>query len=107
MKFLVDLASASTNEPNPDRDLLARALKDAGTAFAPLIYDLKLEDNFHKFMDHCEKGWLFLEEETHVSDKLFEIRNKIELLDEIKQKGNVEVSSIKQESCLIKKVSIQ
>jgi hypothetical protein len=96
LKFLVDLASASTNEPNADRDLLARALKDAGTAFAPLIYDLKLEDNFHKFMEHCEKVWLFLEEDTHVSDKLFEIRNKIELLDEIKQKGNVEVSSIKQ-----------
>ena len=96
LKFLVELASASTNEPNADRDLLARALKDAGTAFAPLIYDLKLNDDFQKFMSHCEKVWHFLEEDSHVSEKLLEIRNKIEQLKEIKEKGNVEVSSIKQ-----------
>jgi hypothetical protein len=32
LKFLVELASPSTNEPNTDCDLQARALKDARTA---------------------------------------------------------------------------
>jgi hypothetical protein len=96
LKFLVELAAASANEPNADRDLLTRALKDAGTAFAPLIYDFNLNDNFYKFMSHCEKVWHFLEGDSHVSQKLFEIRNKIELLKEIKEKGYVEVGTIKQ-----------
>lgn len=41
----------------------------------------------------------FLEDDQYIYEKLYEIRNKIALLDEIKQKGNVEVSSIKQANC--------
>jgi hypothetical protein len=96
LKFLVDLTSVSGTDTNSDRDLLARALKDAGTAFAPLIYDLKITDNFNEFMQHCDKVWHFLDDDKHVAEKLIAIRDKISQLEEIKQKGNVEVTSLKR-----------
>jgi hypothetical protein len=101
----VELASASTNEPKADRDLQARALKDAGTA--SLFYDLHLNDNLPKFMSLSEKVWYFLEEDSHVSQKLFEIRNKIELLKKTKEKGNFEVSPIKHAKVIMKKELIK
>jgi hypothetical protein len=96
LKFLVDLTSVSGTDTNSDRDLLARALKDAGTAFAPLIYDLKITDNFSEFMQHCDKVWHFLADDRHVAEKLIAIGDKIGQLEEIKQKGNVEVTSLKR-----------
>jgi hypothetical protein len=97
----VELASASTDEPKADRDLQARALKDAGTA--PLFYALHFNDNLPKFMSLSDKVGYFLVEDSHVSQKLFEIRNKIELLKETKEKGNFEVSTIKQAKVLNEK----
>jgi hypothetical protein len=47
-------------------------------------------------MSLSEKVWYFLEEDSHVSQKLFKIRNKIELLKKTKEKENFEVSPIKQ-----------
>jgi hypothetical protein len=79
LKFLVELASALTNEKNADRDLLSRALKDARTAFIPLIYDLHLKDNFHKFMSHFLEH--FLEEDSHVSQKKNYLKLGIKLSD--------------------------
>jgi hypothetical protein len=45
-------------------------------------------------MSISEKVAHFLEEDSHVSQKLFEIWNKIELLKETKEKKNFEVSTI-------------
>jgi hypothetical protein len=52
-------------------DLLARALKDAGSAFAPLIYDFHLKEKFNKFVSRCGKVGHFLEEDLLVSQKLW------------------------------------
>jgi hypothetical protein len=54
-------------------------------------------------MSLSDKVGYFLVEDSHVSQKLFEIRNKIELLKETKEKGNFEVSTIKQAKVLNEK----
>jgi hypothetical protein len=56
-------------------DLLARDLKDAGTA--PLIYDFHLNDKFNKFVSRCGKVGHFLEEDLLVLQKLWIIRSEI------------------------------
>ena len=93
LKFLVDLASESI-ESNSEHHLLPHTLKDAGTGFAALVYDLKLDDDFQTFMGHCIKVWDYLKDDPHISEKLLNISGMIEQLNEIKTKSNVEVSSI-------------
>ena len=36
-----------------DRIALAKTLKQAGTAYSALIYDLKLDDDFNQLMQLC------------------------------------------------------
>ena len=97
-KFLVDLASTDKTVETShtiNRSILAISLKEAGIAFAPLIFDLGVNDNFDKFIKSCEKVWANLEKDKKIADKLESINDKISILDQIKsQKANVELSSI-------------
>ena len=102
LKFLVDLASM--DEKGTNKDLLAKALKEAGTAFAPLIFDLKVTDNFHRFMSLCEIVWLHLDTDKNICDKLLFIKDQIGALENIRlKKGNVELSTINQAKQINKK----
>ena len=94
MKFFVDLASIG--EKSTSTDLLAKILKEAGTAFAPLIFDLNVNTNFTEFMKQCDTVWSHLDTDKNICEKLlyFE-KDKIEILENIRQQsGNVEMSSI-------------
>ncbi len=54
-KFLVELASLTpSGEYAQNNALFAKTLKEAGIAYAPLIFDLKLDDNFEQFTALCE-----------------------------------------------------
>jgi hypothetical protein len=98
LKFLVDLASMSTStntDTSLDKTVFAKTLKEAGTAFAFLIYELKVDVTFYQFMGLCEKVCSHLESDRSIAAKLLAVKDKVELLEEIKKKkGNVELTSI-------------
>ena len=103
LKFLVDLASMTSvgggNETaqSVDKTIFAKTLKEAGSAFASLIYELKQDSDFHHFLDLCEKVCSHLESDENIADKLLGIKDQVPLLEEIKKmKGNVELNSLKQ-----------
>ena len=89
-KFMVDLASLTpTGEYSKNNALFAKTLKDAGIAFAPLIFDLKLDDNFKKFISYCDIVWKNLENDDKIAEKLLAVKDKIDSLEKIKnKKGN-------------------
>ncbi|RMZ94441.1 E3 ubiquitin-ligase RNF213-like, partial [Brachionus plicatilis] len=96
LKFLVDLASMSgSNNATYDRSLFARALKDSGTAYSTLIYELELDVTFEGFMRQCQQICSHLESDSSIGAKLLEVKDKVDLLDEIKRTtGNVELNAI-------------
>jgi hypothetical protein len=98
LKFLVDLASMGTSsgtDVSMDKAVFAKALKEAGTAFAYLIYKLTVDVTFFEFMGLCEKVCSHLESDRKIADKLLAVKDKVDLLEEIKRKkGNVELTSI-------------
>ena len=98
LKFFVGLASMSvSNDTVYNQVLFARALKDSGTAYASLIYKLKVDANFETFMLLCQNVCDFLNSDPKIAAKLLEVKDKINLLEQIKEKvGNVELNSIKQ-----------
>lgn len=98
LKGLVDFASMSgSNDAVYDRSLFARALKDSGTAYATLIYELKLDVTFHEFMDQCKKVCSHQISDPSIVAKLLEVEDKVEMLDEIKKmNGSVELNSIRE-----------
>ena len=77
---------------------MAKALKEAGLAFAPLIFDLNVNANFKEFMNLCETVWANYTADKNICHKLIYFdRDKIDALNKIKEKkGNVEMSSIDQ-----------
>ena len=98
LKFLVELASMSTgtsNDSSLDKTVFAKTLKEAGTAFAALIYDLKPDVAFYDFMTLCEQVCSHLGSDRHIAAKLLGVKDKVDLVEEIKKKkGNVELSSL-------------
>lgn len=99
LKFLVDLASMSSstsNDTSLDKAVFAKTLKEAGTAFAALIYELNVEKtSFYEFMNLCERVCSHLESDRSIAQKLLGVKDKVDLLEEIKKKkGNVELSSL-------------
>jgi hypothetical protein len=102
LKTLVDLASMSNSsstgkqvDANIDNTVFAKILKEAGSAYAFLIYELKPDVNFFEFMHLCEKVCSHLESDKNIAHKLLAIKEKVELLEEIKKRsGNVELSSL-------------
>ena len=101
LKFLVDLASSTVASTSEDRTVFAKTLKEAGTAFASLIYDLTPNDDFHTFMKLCDKCFSHLDSDRKIAEKLLAIKDQVDLLNEIKEKkGNVEMNTLKQAKLL-------
>jgi hypothetical protein len=107
LKFLVELVSTTsttTNETsatNMNRSILAKTLKEAGTAYASLIYNWKIDDTFNRFISHCILVCSHLESDRNIAQKLLKCRENIEILQEIiNMKGNVEMNSLKQAKIL-------
>lgn len=100
---LVNLVS-TYNEPLPNIDLkeLANTLKKAGTAYAPLIYDLKKGATFFEFMSKCETVFLHLEIDKEIPSKFDLLFKKIDLLAEIKYKHIIYLDSDFEESRRLK-----
>jgi hypothetical protein len=100
LKFLVDISttvSSSQLSDNIDSTIFAKTLKEAGTAYASLIYELKQGDDFAQFVELSEKVCSHLESDKRIADKLLAIKDKSNLLNEIKNiKGGVELNSIKK-----------
>ena len=98
LKILVDLVSITRpSETSSNKDLLAKTLKEAGTAFAPLIYNLKPDSSFTDFIRLCDIVWENLKNNTKIAAKLVAVKDDITTLENIKKKrGNVELSSINQ-----------
>jgi hypothetical protein len=86
-KFLVDLLSTtSTGDYSKKNNLFAKVFKEAGTAFAPLIFDLKLDDDFSKFTELCKIVWMNLANDSKIADKLASVQDKVEMLEGVKNK---------------------
>jgi hypothetical protein len=86
-KFLVELASLTpSGEYAQNNSLFAKTLKEAGIAYAPLIFDLKLDDDFQRFSQHCEVVWMNLKDDPSIAEKLSAVKDKVELLEKIKNK---------------------
>ena len=97
MLFLVDLASTTSVHTSLDRSILARTLRDAGTAFASLIYEMRTTDTLSVFVRRCKKCFSHLESDRRVGDKLLALLEQVPVLDEIKKmKGSVEMNSLRQ-----------
>lgn len=76
---------------------MAKTLKEAGSAYASLIYELTPKTSYFEFMGLCETVCSHLESDSKVARKLIDISDQIELLNEVKRmKGNVELESLKQ-----------
>ena len=101
LNVLVDLASMSSTYndtlPSLDRTVFAKTLKEAGTAYASLIYDLRKHTTFFEFMNMCETVCSHLESDKNIASKLMAVKDKVDFLDEItRMKGKVELDSLKQ-----------
>ena len=76
-----------------NKDLLAKTLKEAGTAFAPLMYNLKPDSNFTEFILLCDIVWENLKNNTKIAAKLVPVKDDIRKLENINKKhGNDELS---------------
>lgn len=89
LKTLVDslfMSAALDKSPQAtNRTVLAKTLKDAGSAYAALIYELKPDHDFKKFMSLCEQVCEFLVNDPKIAEKLLAVRDKWQLFDEIVQ----------------------
>jgi hypothetical protein len=89
LKFLIDLASIAKNADSSQaykKDLLAKILKESCIAYSPLIFDLKLNDNFTRFVELCDTVWSNLESDKSIADKLIEAKKELSVLKELKEK---------------------
>ncbi len=101
LKYFVEIVSTTKpsdiQNQNSNRALLPKTLKEAGIAFAPLIFDLKTDDGFEKFMGLCQTVWSHLENDKKISQKLIALKDEIPVLEAIRvKKSNVELSAINQ-----------
>jgi hypothetical protein len=96
LKFFVDLTTMSnTNDQSDRNDLLAKMLLEAGTAYAPLIYDLKATDSFNQLMNLFDRVWSFLKTQKNIAEKLLAVNDQKNKLELIKQESsNKEVGYI-------------
>jgi hypothetical protein len=101
LRFLVNLTSIEIN-----RAVLAKSLLEAGTAFAPLIFELKVNSSLAEFMDLCARVWDRLENDRNIAEKLYEIQSQLATLRQIKNQGNERragtmnlLNLIKENSC--------
>ena len=89
LKFLIDLASIAKNADSSQaykKDLLAKVLKESCIAYSPLIFDLKQNDTFTRFVELCDTVWSNLESDKNIAEKLIEAKNKLSVLKELKEK---------------------
>ena len=103
LKVLVDMASMSSAGDTQngaqtfDMTIFAKTLKEAGSAFASLIYELKVDDGFYQFMNLCEKVCSHLQTDPKIADKLKAVKDKVPLLEEIKKRrGQVESNALNE-----------
>ena len=99
LKVLVDMASmTSVGEQNTfDKTIFAKILKEAGSAFASLIYELKVDDDFYQFMNLCEKVCSHLQTDKKIAEKLLAVKDQVPLLEEIKRRrGQVESNALNE-----------
>jgi hypothetical protein len=98
LKVLVDMASMTSvgaNEQVLDKTIFAKTLKEAGSAFASLIYELKTDHGFYQFIELCEKVFSHLQTDKQIAKKLLEVKDKVPMLEEIKKRrGQVESSAL-------------
>jgi hypothetical protein len=98
LKVLVDMASMTSvgsAEQGIDKTIFAKSLKEAGSAFASLIYELKCDDGFFQFMNLCEKVCSHLDTDKRIAEKLLGVKDKVPLLEEIKKRrGQVESNAL-------------
>jgi hypothetical protein len=89
--FLIDLASLTpTGEYAQNSAVFAKALKEAGVAYAPLIFDLKLDDTFTQFIKHCDTIWKNLKDDKDIAQKLRAVKDSVEMLEQIKNKKGID-----------------
>ena len=89
LKFLIDLASIAKTADSSQtykKDLLAKVLKESCIAFAPLIFELKANDTFKRFVSLCDVVWSNLESDRNIGEKLLEVNNKLPSLKELRDK---------------------
>jgi len=89
LKFLIDLASIAKNADSSQaykKDLLAKVLKESCIAYSPLIFDLKPNDTFTRFVELCDTVWSNLESDKNIAEKLIEATNRLSILKELKEK---------------------
>jgi len=104
LKVLVDMASMTSvgaNEQVLDKTIFAKTLKEAGSAFASLIYELKTDDGFYQFMNLCEKVCSHLQTDKQIAKKLLDVKDKVPMLEEIKKRrGQVESNALNEAKLL-------
>ena len=76
---------------------MAKKLKEAGIAYASLIYNLTPKTEFFEFMDICHTVCSHLESDQNIAKNLIIIQENLPLLQEVHRvKGNVELTSLKR-----------
>ena len=90
-KFFIELVSTSSDNDNAgshggiSRSILATTLFQAGSAFASLIYEFKVNDGFFRFIEMAEKVCMNLVSDKKIASKLTGVKDMVPLLDEIKR----------------------
>jgi hypothetical protein len=80
------------------KDLMTKMLKEAGIAYAPLIFDLKPDGvTFSSFMSLCDTIWSHLTTQRNIGEKLLSIKDIVPKLEEIQSSSsNRQLSSVNQ-----------
>lgn len=89
-RFFIELVSISSDNDNVgnhgiNRSILATTLFQAGSAYASLIYQFKVDDGFFKFIELAEKVCMSLDSDKKIASKLLGVKDMVPLLDEIKR----------------------
>ncbi|XP_013380377.1 uncharacterized protein LOC106151587 [Lingula anatina] len=96
LNVLVELAMIQAGETDMEVDRVS-ILHDAAIGFAPLIYEVQADCDFHQFLHQCELVWNALDNDKHLPVKLRDTMRHLDWVKMIKDShGSVEVSSLAQ-----------
>ncbi|XP_069016032.1 E3 ubiquitin-protein ligase rnf213-beta [Embiotoca jacksoni] len=100
VKVYVDLASISAGENDAEIDQVA-CFHDAAMGYAPLLYSLRPQDGFEKFMMCARQVWDTQSRDEKLPDKLRESTRLLSWLKALKEThGSVEQSSLSLASAI-------
>ena len=91
LKVFIELMPSNA-EMNGMDTILAKNLFEACSAYASLIYEFNLSDDFFKFIQLAEIVCSYLTTDKKIAEKLLAVKDKVPYLDEIqKSKGNAAI----------------